>query len=369
VTRLVAASLALVLALLIGLSRATPTTNPDQITVFFPAFDGPGSLGQNASIVLSLQLAQTSRRIPWPENPDDHDFGPSEINWSVDPLSAASHEAADAAAKRRERLAQIVVWGRAFSYGDDVVVEPSVTLPQYRRAPSFGCEPHALLPCDFRQVNFEHWSLQLDGEELVVDVPRRRFRTSAIVLRPEVVERFRNAAGLPIRESVHGGRILGRTGSKLQFIEFNRRLPGAPTKLRSGGVEGYVSLPELSERTSEFADMVGGILQIFRGDWDEAVRSFTRVINNPKTRTPLRVDALLFLGMAATRGGNDGRASFRVAAELAPFDHMVVRYLVMGEIAAGGSPQTVRRIVDDRAFLFPKDDPWLRRVRGWLARN
>jgi hypothetical protein len=34
-----------------------------------------------------------------------------------------------------------------------------------------------------------------------------------------------------------------------------------------------------------------------------------------------------------------------------------------------GAHKTVRRIVDDRAFLFPKDDPWLRRVRGWLARN
>ena len=49
--------------------------NPDQITVFFPAFDGPGKLGLNVSTVLSLQLAQTTRRYPWPDNPKQHNFG------------------------------------------------------------------------------------------------------------------------------------------------------------------------------------------------------------------------------------------------------------------------------------------------------
>ena len=70
-------------AVMFVLSASAPALagvyNPDQITVFVPAFDGPGMLGRNVSTVLLLQIAQTSRRLPWPDNPEGHDFGEAMI--------------------------------------------------------------------------------------------------------------------------------------------------------------------------------------------------------------------------------------------------------------------------------------------------
>ena len=183
---------------------------------------------------------------------------------------------------------------------------------------------------------------------------------------PEIVERFSEAAGLPIYSARGGGERVGRTGEAIRFLEFNKKLPGAPARVRSGGVTGYVLLPELSATRTEFVDMIAGILQVFRGDWDAAVRSFTSVLDNSRTRLPLRVDALLYRGMAKTRGGSDGRSDFEEAARLAPYDETVVRYRVMGELAAGGNdPAFVAKLLVDNDFLFSPEDPWIRQVITW----
>jgi hypothetical protein len=131
-------------------------------------------------------------------------------------------------------------------------------------------------------------------------------------------------------------------------------------------VEGYVSLPELSEQDSEYADMIGGILQVFRGDWGLAIRSFSNVINNPKTRTPLKVDAMLYRGMAKYRRGSDGRADFAAAEKLAPYDQMVTRYQLMGAIASNESSQTILDLIQAKSYLFSTQDPWLKQLTDWL---
>lgn len=360
------ATLTVIAMVVLETSRAMAVTNPDQISVFFPALEGPENLGLNVSTVLSLQLAQTTRRYPWPDNPENHEFGEGMIRYSVAPLEKLTHSAANEAAQNRDLRAQLAIWGRTYRYGVDVIAEVNVTLPHYRLAPSFGCLRTDTVKCDYRQKNFEIWQIKRDGNLFSVDVPRRRFGISAIVLKPEVVERFSEAAGLTIRDAIRNGEEIGMTDSKIRFIEFNKKLPGAPTKLRSGGVEGYVSLPELSEHVSEYADMIGGMLQVFRGDWDEAVSSFSGVLINRKTRTPLKVDAMLYRGMAETRRGGDGRADFAAAAELAPYDHMVTRYQVMGFIAINEDKTSILRVIDAKSYLFSPDDLWLKQVKDWL---
>lgn len=355
---------ALVAFLLLFWSAASfAVENPDQITVFFPAFQGPGKLGLNVSTVLSLQLAQTTRRHPWPDNPHKHDFGEGIIRWSAAPLKSHSISEITKVARKDNLLAQIVVAGKARHYGKDVVVQLDIALPEYRKALSSGRLRSANIKSDFRQKNFEIWQINTDDGVIEVDVPRRFFSVSSIVLKPEVVDQYNSASGLTIRSSLHGGVDMGKTGENIRFIEFNKRLPGAPTKVRSGGVEGYVLLPELSDEVSEFADMVGGILQVFRGDWEMAIKSFGNVLENSKTRTPLTVDALLYRGMAKFKNGGSGRSDIAAAAELAPYDSKVVRYLVMAFFADHQGKEAIENVLRKTSDLFDANDEWMNKIR------
>lgn len=343
--------------------------NPDQITVYFPAFEGPGRLGLNVSTVLSLQLAQTTRRYPWPNNPRNHDFGKGMIRWSAEPLKHYSASEMMEAAQSYNLLAQIVVAGKVRRFGRDFVVELDIALPEYRRAPSNACSNSNNIKCDFRQKNFEIWQTNIDGTTLTVDLPKRYFNISTIVLKSEVVNLYKTASGLTIRESLDGGAVKGKTGDQLRFFEFNRSLPGAPAKIISGGIEGYVSLPKLSDGVSEFADMVGGVLQVFRSDWEWAIKSFTNVLNNQKTRIPLRVDALLYRGMAKFKNGENGYGDIASAAELAPYDSTVTKYLVMALLVNNSDNTTIASILRQKAFLFNKDDEWFKKLRHFVQTN
>ena len=340
--------------------------NPDQITVYFPAFEGPGTLGLNVSTVISLQLAQTTRRHPWPNNPNNHDFGEGMIRWSATPLVNHTISAMTEVAQSNDLAAQIVVAGKTNNFGKDVIVELDILLPKYRPAPSEGCMSNKPQRCDYRQKNFEIWRVNLGDDFVDVDVPKRYFSMSTFVLKPSVVTQFSTVRGLNISESLDGGRVLGKTNDNLRFIEFNKYLPGAPTKIISNGVKGYVSLPELSDEVSEYLDMVGGILQIFRGDWEAAISSFTRVLDNPKTRPSLKVDALLYRGMAKFKNGQNGYSDIADAEKIAPYDHTVARYLVMAQLTLEKDKASISKKLEQKSYLFNVNDVWLNKIRYWI---
>jgi len=344
---------------------AQTVDNPDQITTYFPAFEGDGNLGRNVATVLSLQLAQTTRRAPWPDNPQGHDFGEGMIRWSEETLEDPSHEAAQTAAQSVRLLAQMVVWGRVHRYADDVIADINVTLPRFA-SPQLGACRDQSDPCDYRQKNFERWLLDTDAGPLAVDMPSRRFTFSAVRLREDVVNEYRSAEGLQIQERRDGGRVLGITGPDLRFIEFNKAMEGAPTKLRSNGVTGYVRMPELSEAVSEYADMIGGVMQIFRGDWQAAESSFARVVEYPSTRAPLRIDAMMLGGMAHIRGGGQDLTLLRRAVELAPLDKRAVQYLVMAlmKLDSRNSRAEAQTVLRNKAHLFDPQDPWLEKANA-----
>lgn len=359
----------IILLLVFWAATGFAVQNADQITVYFAAFEGPDKLGANVSTVLSLQLAQTTRRYPWPDNPRNQDFGEGIIRWSAVPLEYYSVFEMTKAAQDYNLLAQIVVAGKVRRFGGDFVVELDIVLPEYRRAPSTGCSDNSNIKCDFRQNNFEIWQTKIDDGLVTVDLPKRYFNISTIVLKPKVVNQYRSASGLTIRESLHEGAVLGKTGDHLRFIEFNKRLPGAPAKIRSDGIEGYVSLPELSDEVSEFADMVGGILQVFRGDWEWAIGSFTNVLENPKTRIPLRVDALLYRGMTKFKNGENGYADIATAAELAPYDSTVTKYLIMALLSTNSSKDAIADLLKQKAYLFAKNDEWFKNLSRLVTIN
>ncbi|WP_166839925.1 hypothetical protein [Rheinheimera pleomorphica] len=355
-----------VISLLCCLLPVSAQHNPDQITVFFPAFGGDTTLGRNVSTVLSLQLAQTTRKAPWPDNPNKLDFGRGIIKWSPDSLNLTQQDVAIRTAQQAKLLAQMVVLGSTQRFGNNVVVEVEVLLPRYQAAYP-GCSSNSRLPCDYRKQHLELWPLRCQQLHLYTPLPRRRYHMAGIVLDDDVVEKFRAVKGLPITATLNTTQIIGYTGDDLQFLEFNRHLNNAPTKLRSQGLEGYVSLPKISRQSSEFADMTGGLLQLFRGDWQAAHSSFSRVLANPVTRIPLQVDAYLLRGMVQFRRGHNGLTDILTAADLAPYDAGAARYQLAAMLAAGTALPEVKQVLREKRFLFDADDKWLEEVEQFIS--
>ncbi|MGA1840952.1 MAG: hypothetical protein ACMUIU_10030 [bacterium] len=327
----------------------------DQISLFIPAFEGPGSLGQNVATVLNLQIWHSFRRYPWPDNPDNLDFGKALIIWDNSPLSSQSHSEAEKMAK--DILAQLVLWGKAYPYGKGIVVQTNLSVPSYR---------------DFRENQLEVWRITLLGRRIEVDIPRRRFELSSIVLRKEVIERYSLPSALKIYEKRIGGEPIGIVGDSYIGIQFEPSL----AKVRSGNVEGWVRLPELGKKRTEVGDFVAGIIRIFRGDWQGAASSMRRVVENPNSITLLKIDAYLYWGMALERQGKSGRTKIENAYRLNPYSLTTIRYIIMSDLSAlkrlsditGSKAQksklisTMRSTIDRHAYLFPKNDPWLQNV-------
>lgn len=348
--------------------RAEQVINPDEITVVFPRLEGDGNLGRNVETVLSLQLAQTGRRAPWPNNPEKHDFNQATVVWSDLELTSPTHEAAEKLARSIDVTAQIAIWGETYAYGGRILADLNITLPRYAE-PGESCRSSAY-SCDFRQQNFEVWSVMKGDHELRVGPPRRRFAVSAIALKPDIVDQFVSAEGLPIRSALSGGRLLGYTQRALLFLEFNPGLADAPSKVTSGGITGYVTLPELTEGVSEFSDHVGGILRVFRGDWAFAETSFRQVLENPASRLPTKVDAHLYLGMILAQTGSiaDALVHLEKAQTLAPYSKVAVQYLIQGYLSEGSkdSLKLASDTLDNQQRLFPEDDQWFETARKIL---
>ena len=351
-------SLIIILILIVLFARvAVVNAAVDQITLFIPGFEGPGALGRNVATVLNLQIWHTFRRAPWPNNPENLDFGRGLIIWDNRPLKSQSHREAEQMAKDIRILAQMVLWGKAYRYGNGVVVQTNLSIPAYN---------------DFRDNQLEVWRISLQGKTVQVDIPRRRLEMSSIVLRSDVIERYSLPSALKIYKNRVGGEPIGEVGDSYIGIQFE---PGL-AKVRSGNIEGWVRLPELGKKPTEVVDFVAGVIRTFRGDWQGAASSMRRVIDNPSTRTPLRIDAYLYWGMALERLGKSGRCMIENAYRLNPYSLTTIQYMIMSDLSAmgrlAGVPkseaqrsmiiQNIKGIINDNAYLFPKNYPWLRKV-------
>ncbi len=96
-----------------------------RVALYIPAFEGEDALGRNVATVLNLQIWQTLRKAPFP-NPQRISFGEGMVIWDDVPLSSQTHEGAVEAA--REFGTDMVLWGKAWRYGDGVAVQAYLTI-------------------------------------------------------------------------------------------------------------------------------------------------------------------------------------------------------------------------------------------------
>jgi hypothetical protein len=138
-------------------------------------------------------------------------------------------------------------------------------------------------------------------------------------------------------------------------------------KVHSNGVTGWIHLPELSSNRSEVVDFVGGLIFIFRGDWQRAEKSMSRVIYNAGAPDELRTDAYLYKGMALARQKRLCGAPMAEALQRNPDARRCVVYAIMGKLSDSllvppeqrvTLLEDARRLLRENEFLFDPDDSW-----------
>jgi hypothetical protein len=337
-----------------------PDVNPDTISVLVPAFFSKNSsLGQSVGNILSLEIWQTLRKTDDRHRPL---FGNGAVRWSK-LLTSPTQEAATKSAAAVN--AQMVLWGNTYPLGRGFTVLSYLTIPAIQ---------------DHRLRHFERWSLtfKVNGKQydVVADIPTRRYSFEPITLTSNIVSHYSKAYSLPVYDSKTGGHVIGHVGRHFKSLsDTESALPKKEIHIQAGRLNGWVRLPDLSEKRPEVSDFVGGILRIYRADWMGASVLFSRVLDNHQTPTHLRVDCSLYLALAAYNQGLEFHNYLIDAEKLNPFASRVVRYRVMGMLAGLQHVSDEKRFalvtdikayLDSKALLFSAHDDWLSAVRNLM---
>ncbi len=347
----------------VSAQRGLDSPNPNAITILITAFmSDPSPLGGSIGTILLLEQWKTMAvmqcssppcaNVPYPEE--------GRFRWQQQPLVRPAHEAAATAALGYR--AQMVLWGRTYRYGENVVVVAYLTLPDVR---------------DLRTRRHERWSLALTTPKKIhqidADIPARRFAFEPIVLKSAMVSEYSVPLALKVYRTPTGEGLLGTAKPPLLAATGQQ---GNALRVRHGLGEGWILVPELSDAPSETVGFVGGIMRVLRGHWDGAVELLAPVARNTRTPTELRIDSLLLMGLASYHLGKDFQSHLHAAEELNPLASRVIRYRVMGMLAElqKAEPQSRSRLaaeaakyLDARKQMFPAGDRWLLTANEILA--
>lgn len=122
---------------------------------------------------------------------------------------------------------------------------------------------------------------------------------------------------------------------------------------------------------------------MLRHDWPGATLLFTKVVNNPKTPTSVKMDAYLYLSVAADKMTQGSYQWARKAYEVNPYSKTAIQYLCMSRISdfnhmspsdqqaerGFGLLRSLNDIVVGGSALFPANDAWLNNVKGFVKAN
>jgi hypothetical protein len=354
----------MITVLILAFVTMAPVDANSSVGLIVARFDGNGALAKNVQAVLHLMIWQTLRKAPTP-NPQKLDFGESIIEWADYDLDSQSHSAAEKLAT--DIKLQMTLWGNVLPYGDGVVVQTNLSIPRYD---------------DGRIKQPEIWivSLRAAGQDyrIEADIPRRYYEFAPIILTSEVVrtysspgavKMYRNKDMIPPPIGILGDyfKAIRHEGDKVLVVSKNTGT-------------GWIHLPKLSSQRNEVVDFAGGLIRVYRGDWDGAFDLMKRVIRNQQAPTTLKVDAYLFQALAKTRQGKSPDEELRKAHELSPYSSAVVIYDIMNDLEQlsrdlldsneGGNvtekAKSRARLIEDKVkenrYLFPENDVWLKSV-------
>jgi hypothetical protein len=344
------------LAMLMAMLTARPSAAIEIRAVFLP-LSGPDELGRSVGTILALQFWQTL--VKEPPKGKKRELGDGSVYWIGRQVPIRSHADAARLAEAIDVTGQFTFWGHVHAFDQGALATSYLTLPDYQ---------------DFRAAKNEIWALGLPpGNEpstISADVPRRHYAFEPVILPDDFVRHFSAPDALVMRSEKGSGRVLGQLGVRFDRIESD----GDYAKVHSEGKIGWVYLPQLGTHKPEIVDFVGGIMRIYRTDWEGAIELFGNVIRNKETPTALRIDSYLYVIRAKSEIGQPADAEISAVLKLAPASKEAVQYAAMHYLARCVAATSSTCNPADREFLarlperygplFDDDDAWLAQIRA-----
>lgn len=270
-------------------------------------------------------------------------------------------------ARAKFKQAQLVLWGRAWPYGKDVVVQPFLTVahPPQRLAEPPESMVRRIEGTGQNQWQWLIWQITAEGEDgssatvSLAKFPSSRYEMSPIVLDAAKLKLFDSFEGLQVyKEKSTASAKQGKTGNKMTATE---HAPGGWTKISQP--EGWIRLPDLD--AADTVEYIGGLVHFMRGNWKRARISFEKVRNNREAPTQVRRDAALLL--AASQYRIDETCAkceepMKFAEGLNPYSATTAKYFFMASLAAArtsndaGVWQDAVDRLDRVRSLAPEDD-------------
>ena len=337
---------------------ASNLAQAEPLRIFVPSFFGPKPISQHVRTTIYFGLSQAFRSKDMPEKG-------AWILYGIDELNEQSHDAAITASSWPSVRADLAVWGLVRRYDDGVVVQLFLTITPLIRE---------------RRVRPEYWTVivpDANGKtfEIARDIPGLYYEFEPLTLKKRVVIEYEKPEGIPLYGSRYGGEIRGYLGEIIYFSE----IYDDALLLQSNGVEGWVRLPKLSSQRSEAVSFVKGMVRLLRGDWRGCLEDFAAVLSNANIPQNLRIDALLYTGLAKEKTGESGRQEFERAYQINRLDKSTVSYLLMSRIAdivrarrrndekrIDVSIHKFREAVKSTRVLFAENDKWFQKIESFL---
>jgi hypothetical protein len=352
-------SLAAIFVFAVLCSRACCQDINAVVAPFDSSRSGGPQLGLKTAMILNLQIWQTLR-VP----PNKKAGGNSgKVLWLQIPHLLTSVQDAQFLAKYAQERPQLVLWGRAWQYGGGTVVEAFLHI----RPENSDGTPAQL------------WSLSLaPNNVLSVTVPRSEVEFEPLIIRTDLLGELQEVSGLKLYADQDSDIVLGTVGNAFRAL---KQKPEEAKVALPSGMKGWVRLPNLSSTHSEVVDFVGGVIRALRHDWPGALELLGNVVNTHEAPNGVKVDAYLYMAIAADGSGGEAYNWVKQAYTINPYSKSVVQYLCMSKVAqfnrlsatakAGSSGAAIlsslRQIVEARKILFAPGDPWLAKVRSFLS--
>jgi hypothetical protein len=336
------------------------------ITVMVAPFDGSKSrseeVGRRVGVILDLQIWRTLIVPTSGQGAKTH----GGVTWDISSTPPTNAPEAEALASRQRPAPQIVLWGRAWQYGQGNIVEAFLSIRDSASADKSGQEL---------------WKVDLgQNQELVADFPHRQLDFAPIVLRADLMPELTDPAGLKLFVAPTGEATNGPVGDNFTAISPSG---DAEQVVLPDGRRGWVRLPNLSREKNEVVDFIAGLVRIMRRDWPNSQALFKRVAEDNNAPTLVRTDSYLYLAIAAAQLGQDPLEWVHKAYELDPYSKTIIQYLCMVYVAdlgrmseeqrfgVKGTSQIklIRDTLSRNRALFSEEDPWIAKLSQFLDKS
>ena len=327
----------LVAATCLDTTRAQSRRAPE-FRVLVPRFEseaGP-DLGYNVAFALNHEIFRTFKQSI-PKRPDGR-YDPDDqcclrykaVSYLGDPIPEQTHAAARHAAG--QTAAQLVVWGKAWNYGRDVVVQPFLTIasPPEGMTTSVRVGTFGAVHPFGAKGRWQIWpAAPGEAAEPIEEFPSTAYELPPIVFDSSVLQSFRSFEGMPVYEEKDTkSDVVGRTGTRLEAD----RHEGEWTRITSP--RGWIRMPDL--RAGATVSFVDGLVNFMRANWPRARIAFSQVMETSDAPTQVRIDAALLLAATLARldpacGGCDD--AIRFAERFNPYSQLTQEYRSRADLA------------------------------------